>query len=165
MKRHEYPCNYIPRTTEQIPILYPHLDYFALARMKLQQQQQQVTRPRRAPALAARARRCAFPGGQPREAATGPSTPADRGLRPQIVPQHGWERAQRPPCAGGPRPDKKAKGTMGQMADSELKPLRELRSNRRRGSRGEAEKNLGAITRALGHSEISDSRASAGRSA
>lgn len=48
---------------------------------------------------------------------------------------------------------------------SELKPLGELRSSRILGRRGEAEKDLGAITGALGHSEVSDSRASADRSA
>lgn len=48
---------------------------------------------------------------------------------------------------------------------SELKPLGELRSSRILGRRREAEKDLGAITGALGHSEVSDSRASADRSA
>lgn len=136
--------------------------------MEFQQQQQQVFRRRRPPALSARARRCcAFPGGQRREGGRRRSLPPKgRGLRPRRVPRHGRQRLQRPPRTGGPCPGKKPRAQRDRwQLPSELKPLGELRSGRRRGSRGEAEKNLVAITKAIGHSEISDSSASADGSA
>lgn len=53
------------RTTEQNPILFPHLLVFVLVRVKFQQEQQ-VGRARGAPGSTARARRCASRGGQRR---------------------------------------------------------------------------------------------------
>lgn len=45
VKTDEYLCNYIPRATEQIPLLFPHLYDFALARVKFQQQSSKSTGP------------------------------------------------------------------------------------------------------------------------
>lgn len=89
--------------------------------------------------------------------------PGDRGLGPGSCLRTAGNVCSAPTCTDGPWPGKKTKGTMRQIAASfrikatgggQVKPLP-------LGSRGEAEKNLGATTRALGHSDISDSRASA----
>lgn len=190
MKRDEYPRHYIGPLRGRLsknPVLFPHFLAFVLPRWPLGvkfQEQQQAGGATGAPAPAARARRCTSPGGRrgllwvasaPRAGGGPAPTRPSPGTAGSGSRGRARQRAQLAAIAlaKGKKikkhhkkktKPKTSKGTRGQLAAS-FRINGPGETQTKLGSRGEAEKDSGATTGALGHSDVSDGRAAADGSA